>query len=60
MKSHELRPVVMQFWLYCSIIEGGAKVYDVTKYMEDHPGGPEILVEHAGIRFQLHKSQPTI
>ena len=24
------------------------KVYDVTKFLEDHPGGPEIMLEHAG------------
>ena len=25
-----------------------AKVYDVTKYLDDHPGGSEIIVEYAG------------
>ena len=25
------------------------KVYDVAKYMDNHPGGPEILVENSGI-----------
>ena len=24
-------------------------VYDVTKFLEDHPGGPEIMMEHAGM-----------
>jgi hypothetical protein len=24
------------------------QVYDVTKFLEDHPGGPEIMMEHAG------------
>jgi hypothetical protein len=24
------------------------KVYDVTKFLEDHPGGPDIMLEHAG------------
>ena len=24
------------------------KVYDMTGFMEDHPGGPEIMLEHAG------------
>jgi cytochrome b involved in lipid metabolism len=28
---------------------GGAMVYDVTKYLSDHPGGPEIMLEFAGI-----------
>jgi len=23
-------------------------VYDVTKYLDDHPGGSEIIVEYAG------------
>jgi cytochrome b5 len=24
------------------------KVYDVTKYLDDHPGGAEVLLEQAG------------
>mmetsp|Transcript_876 Transcript_876/g.2056 ORF Transcript_876/g.2056 Transcript_876/m.2056 type:complete len:130 (+) Transcript_876:24-413(+) len=27
---------------------GGPKVYDVTKYLDDHPGGPEIILDLAG------------
>lgn len=27
---------------------GGAKVYDISPYMNDHPGGPEIMMEFAG------------
>ena len=27
---------------------GGQKVYDVTKYLDEHPGGPEIIMEFAG------------
>jgi cytochrome b involved in lipid metabolism len=27
---------------------GGPKVYDVTKYLNDHPGGPEIMIGFAG------------
>ena len=27
---------------------GGRKVYDVTKYLDDHPGGSEVVMEHAG------------
>ena len=34
-------------------IAGGAKVYDVTKYLNDHPGGPEIILEFKGARSQL-------
>lgn len=26
----------------------GGKVYDVTKFLDNHPGGPEIVYEHAG------------
>ena len=28
---------------------GGPKVYDVTKYLEEHPGGSEVMMEFAGI-----------
>ena len=30
-------------WL---VIEG--KVYDVTSFCPDHPGGPELITDHAG------------
>lgn len=26
----------------------GKKVYDITKFLERHPGGREVLLEHAG------------
>jgi 4-hydroxysphinganine ceramide fatty acyl 2-hydroxylase len=26
----------------------GKKVYDVTDFIEDHPGGPELILDHAG------------
>ena len=32
---------------YCFAV-GGAKVYDVSKYLDEHPGGPEIIMEFAG------------
>jgi len=25
------------------------KVYDLTAFQEEHPGGPEIMAEHAGV-----------
>lgn len=27
---------------------GGPKVYDVTKYLDEHPGGSEVMLDHAG------------
>jgi len=27
---------------------GGCKVYDVTKYMDDHPGGAEVMLDVSG------------
>ena len=27
---------------------GGRKVYDVSKYLEEHPGGAEVMMEYAG------------
>jgi hypothetical protein len=35
----------------------GRKVYDVTNYLEDHPGGSEVMIEFAGIiisHFELN------
>ncbi|KAJ1909676.1 hypothetical protein IWQ60_011042 [Tieghemiomyces parasiticus] len=32
--------------LWC-ILDG--KVYDITKFVDEHPGGEEVLLEHAGI-----------
>ncbi|KAJ1993406.1 Cytochrome b5 type B (outer mitochondrial membrane) [Dimargaris cristalligena] len=32
--------------LWC-VVEG--KVYDVTKFVDEHPGGEEVLLEHAGL-----------
>jgi 4-hydroxysphinganine ceramide fatty acyl 2-hydroxylase len=26
----------------------GKKVYDITDFLEDHPGGPELILDHAG------------
>jgi cytochrome b involved in lipid metabolism len=34
-------------WLILGEI-GDRKVYDVTKFLDDHPGGPEIMVDVAG------------
>ena len=30
------------------ILSGGAKVYNITGYLQEHPGGSEILLEYAG------------
>lgn len=27
---------------------GGPRIYDVTRFLDDHPGGPEIVLEYAG------------
>jgi cytochrome b involved in lipid metabolism len=27
---------------------GGPKVYDISKYLNEHPGGPEIMLDFAG------------
>jgi cytochrome b5 len=31
-----------------SLLQGGPKVYDVTKYLDDHPGGAEVMLDVAG------------
>jgi cytochrome b involved in lipid metabolism len=45
---HRLGLVVCQLTYGCWT-SGGPKVYDVTKYLNDHPGGPEIILDLAGI-----------
>jgi cytochrome b involved in lipid metabolism len=30
------------------LTSGGPKVYDVTKYLDDHPGGAEVMLDVAG------------
>jgi len=32
----------------CWVVIDG-KIYDVTKFLKEHPGGKEILLEHGGI-----------
>lgn len=34
--------------ILCFLFIGGPKVYDITKYLNDHPGGPEIMLDLAG------------
>ncbi|RHY30299.1 hypothetical protein DYB32_004421 [Aphanomyces invadans] len=29
-------------------VDGKQKIYDITAFLEDHPGGPEVLVDLAG------------
>jgi cytochrome b involved in lipid metabolism len=49
MVSHMWRHyVVTRFLIECPLILGGPKVYNVTNYLESHPGGPEIIMEFAG------------
>lgn len=41
----------MQFFHEINLVlfmVGGPKVYDVTKYLNEHPGGPEIVLDYAG------------
>eukprot|EP00544_Gedaniella_sp_CCMP2646_P003650 CAMPEP_0202494032 /NCGR_PEP_ID=MMETSP1361-20130828/10479_1 /ASSEMBLY_ACC=CAM_ASM_000849 /TAXON_ID=210615 /ORGANISM="Staurosira complex sp., Strain CCMP2646" /LENGTH=136 /DNA_ID=CAMNT_0049124423 /DNA_START=37 /DNA_END=447 /DNA_ORIENTATION=+ len=36
-------------WLIIgNLSNGGPKVYDVTKYLDDHPGGAEVMLDVAG------------
>lgn len=30
------------------ILKGGAKVYDVSSYLDDHPGGAEVMLDVGG------------
>ena len=34
--------------------DGEDRVYDVTKYLSDHPGGPEIMLEFGGRSIYLY------
>mmetsp|Transcript_14905 Transcript_14905/g.17952 ORF Transcript_14905/g.17952 Transcript_14905/m.17952 type:complete len:137 (-) Transcript_14905:257-667(-) len=36
-------------WLVIgNMTNGGPKVYDITKYLDDHPGGAEVMLDVAG------------
>ncbi|GMH64818.1 hypothetical protein TL16_g04051 [Triparma laevis f. inornata] len=35
-------------WVTLSVEEGGPFVYDITKYLDEHPGGAEVLLDVAG------------
>jgi cytochrome b involved in lipid metabolism len=40
----------------CWIILGRADqkmVYDVSEYLADHPGGPEVILEQAGVMYSF-------
>jgi cytochrome b involved in lipid metabolism len=32
------------------------QIYDVTKYLEDHPGGADVLLEATGMAALIHFS----
>ena len=34
--------------LRCSVTDAPSQVYDVTKFLDDHPGGTEIMVDVTG------------
>ena len=36
-------------WLVLDLDKRGQRVFDVTHYLDEHPGGPEILQEVAGL-----------
>lgn len=42
------RPFANALFYFSSTITGGPKVYDVTKYLDDHPGGAEVMLDVAG------------
>ena len=42
---------ILCYYICCdqsTLKTGGPKVYDVTKYLDDHPGGAEVLLDVAG------------
>ena len=43
--------MVVPLYSHYLFLLGEDKVYDVTKYLSDHPGGPEIMLEFAGERY---------
>ncbi|GMH86907.1 hypothetical protein TrVE_jg3466 [Triparma verrucosa] len=36
-------------WVSMSVDEGGPHVYDISKYLDEHPGGAEVLLDVAGM-----------
>lgn len=45
---HPAQNSISQYHIVKFNITGGAKVYDVTKYLDDHPGGAEVMLDVAG------------
>lgn len=46
--SHIMSSENYLFLMFFNNNEGGAKVYDVTSYLDDHPGGAEVMLDVAG------------
>lgn len=43
--------LALRFLMFSFIYIGGEKVYDVTSYLNDHPGGSEVILDIAGATF---------
>lgn len=48
LNSFNCLSIDQRFNYIASIYLGGPKVYDVTKYLDDHPGGAEVMLDVAG------------
>lgn len=46
--ERDLRTILRQYMLSIILTEHARIVYDLTKYLEEHPGGADILIEAAG------------
>ena len=43
--DYSLKHILLHIYIFYI---GGPKVYDVTKYLDDHPGGAEVMLDVAG------------
>jgi len=43
-----LAELILFYFLYSFHVLGGPKVYNITTYLDDHPGGAEVMLDLAG------------
>lgn len=51
--KREIWPLIRFGRLLIILLDGWFQVYDVTKFLEDHPGGEDVLLHASGSKLSL-------